>query len=358
MKLAASGAARMALPALLVFATLVATAAPEFDPATMMPVSEVQRGMTGIGKSVFQGTKIEEFGVEILGVLTAADLGGDVILARMTSGVPFDRDAGAVAGMSGSPIYIDGRLVGALALGWSFSKEPIFGITPIRQMLESLDRPKSLPEQTAESPRPPALLRDREITRARVASGTDPDAPAFADEKTIVLRPLSTLVSCSGFTREGMVQAGRVLARNGLQAAPGGGPMPGVDAELEPGAAIGVQLMSGDFDMTAVGTVTYRDGDSLIAFGHPLMQLGETDLPMTSAYIHDIVPGIQSSMKMASPLVVHGRLLQDRPWSVGGAIGEPPQMVPVSIRVRDGDRDVGRSIVSRWPSRSRSPPNW
>ena len=125
-----------------------------------------------------------------------------------------------------------------------------------------------------------------------------------------------------------------------MAAAVGGGPMPGIDTELEPGAALGVQLMTGDFSMVAVGTVTHRDGDSIIAFGHPMMQLGDIDLPITTAYVHDIVPNLSSSMKLASPLAIHGRLLQDRAWSVGGTIGDPPELLPVSIRVTDGDRDI------------------
>jgi hypothetical protein len=335
-------ATRVLLPALLAVAALVsAAAAVEFDPQTMMPVSEVQRGMKGIGKSVFQGTTIDMFDVEILGVLKAMDLGGDVILARITSGVPVERGTGAIEGMSGSPIYIDGRLVGALALGWMFPKEPIFGITPIQQMLESFGGQTPSSEAT-QAAAPGAVLHEREITRAAVAGPGHSTGTPFADERTIVLQPLGTLLCCSGFTSAGLSQASRLYGQRGLSVAPGGGPVPGVDTELEPGAALGVQLMTGDFDMTAVGTLTHREGDAVVAFGHPLMQLGETDLPLTTAYVHDVVPSLMSSMKMASPLVIHGRLLQDRCWSVGGTLGAPPEMVPVTVRVRDGDRGVDK----------------
>ncbi len=323
---------------------VVAAAAPKFDARTMMPVSEIRRGMKGIGKSVFQGTKIETFDVEILGVLKNADLGGDIILVRILNGVPVERQTGPIEGMSGSPIYIDGRLVGALAWGWTFAKEPILGITPIRQMLESLQKAQVRPPATPEAQPAAAVLHKQEITRAAVANVSEPGAPPFIDKNTILLRPLGTLLSCSGFTVGGLRQVTRVFGQRGLTVAPGGGQMQGVDTDLAPGAAVGVQLMTGDFDMTAVGTVTYRDGDSVIAFGHPMMQLGDVDLPLTTAYVHDIIPSLLSSMKMTSPLAIHGRLLEDRTWSVGGQVGQMPELVPLTIRVRDGDRGVEKTF--------------
>lgn len=331
------------LGALLQACIAAAADAPKFDARTMMPVSEIRRGMKGIGKSVFQGTRIETFDVEILGVLKNVDLGGDIILARILSGVPIERNTGPIEGMSGSPIYIDGRLIGALAWGWTFVKEPIFGITPIRQMIESLQRTPA-PSPAAETRAPAAKLHDREITRAAVVNTNEAGVPPFVDKNTILLRPLGTLLSCSGFTASGITQVTRVFGKRGLTVAPGGGQMQGIDADLMPGAALGVQLMTGDFDMTAVGTLTYRDGDSLIAFGHPMMQLGEVDLPLTTAYVHDIIPSLLSSMKMTSPLAIHGRLLEDRTWSVRGQVGRMPELVPVTIRVRDGDRGVEKTF--------------
>lgn len=296
-----------------------------------MGVDELSRGMLGVGRTVFQGTRIDSFQVEILGVLrNAFGPKTDIILVRL-SGHPLEK-TGGIAGMSGSPVYVDDRLIGAVAYGWSFSTEPIMGITPIGEMLDILERPNThLSDATAPSGRAFDDLTD-EVT-----------VDTFGSEASLTpgqIQRVKTPVYLSGFATEVVPQLQDQLSAFGLFPVQGGG---GTDATLgeptlEPGAALGVQLVRGDFNMTAIGTLTHVDGDRLIGFGHPMLSSGSTRLPMTTAYIHDVIPSRFLSFKLGSAVKQVGAITQDRAPGIAGLIGAKAEMMPTTVRVSSPGR--------------------
>ncbi len=280
---------------------------PGADPIPILKSSEVRSGMKGYGLTVFRGSAIERFEVEVIDVLRNAMPKQDMILIRCSH--PVLERAKVIAGMSGSPIYLEGKLVGALAYGWGFSVDPIAGVTPIENMLADLARPL---EEQASAP----------ARRGDALGGTH-------------LVPVRTPVMMSGFTGMTVEHFRAELESWGLMPMAGGSGSgrEGEKLTLVPGAAIGVQLMRGDLDMTGIGTVTWVEGDQVLAFGHPMMQMGELSLPITTAWIHDVLPSQQRSFKFGSPVEVVGRLTQDRQSCVAGKTGEASRMVPVDIRI-------------------------
>ncbi len=338
-------AALLAVAVLAPVANAAVVNAPQFDPETMMRVSEIERGMTGYGLTVFQGVDPTRFDVEVLGVLSKANLGEDLILIEVTSGPVIERESGIIGGMSGSPIFIDGRLIGAIAYGWSFLREPIAGVTCIESMLDSW--------MGGRQPQA-ALPPDHELRGARLAgrwvehARIDASGPAFHDEHTINLRPVSPIVSVAGMGENGMSRLNELLGPHGLETMPGPGRLADdVPVELQPGAAVGVTLMEGDFDVSAIGTLTWRDGDRILAFGHPLMQMGAVELPLTTAWVHGFLPSISRSNKLSSPIATVGALTEDGAWSIAGTIGGDAPMVPGHFTVTDQDRGMTRRFDVR-----------
>jgi hypothetical protein len=323
--------------ALIVLCSLQTAAEAElpqhFDSRTMIPVAEVKPGMKGTAKTVFRGVEITEFSIEVIGVLPKFDLGGDLVLIRALDGPLIERGSGVVGGMSGSPVYLDGRLLGAIAYSWTFEKEPIGGVTPMESMLSAyVEKPEEGEEKTSAIERPPVMLHGRRLTSARLAG---PDDAPFADLHTINMAPVG-LLSCSGLSRQCLAHVSEFFEPYGLQPVAGPGALDEpVEAELVSGAAVSVELMRGDFSSSLIGTVTHRDGESLLAFGHPFMQLGAVDMPIATAYIHDFIPSYARSDKMGSAMEMVGSLRVDGGWSVGGLLGPVADMVPVAISVSD-----------------------
>ena len=299
----------------------------------VFPVDSLKAGMTGYGLTVFQGTKIDTFQVTILGVLRGYRPGANLILAR-TAGHDLER-TGIIAGMSGSPVYIHGKLLGAIAYAWAFNKDPVGGITPVEEMM-SLFPPDGTP--------PPDDV-DRRIGVADF--GTDGDAedvPAPGtnplDDPTGV-RAIATPLTLSGFTPEAVDFLQPWLEKRGFVVSPGGGFEPGVVCDsLVPGSAVGVELIRGDWSAAAIGTLTYRDGNRLLAFGHPFVAMGWVRFPLTAATIHTIFASQQISTKVGSPSTTCGTLVADRSIGVSGELGAPPAMIPVHVAIQgSGKRD-------------------
>ncbi len=333
----------------------------------IMRSSEVKRGMRGIGRSVFQGTKIEDFPIEVLGVLERSHSGGDIVLIKVLGGPVVKRQSGIIAGMSGSPVYINGKLLGAIALGWGFPKEPIGGVTPITQMIEGAlpdaQRMKDegggmKPTQPAKfsslrphpssliyRPKFPLTLAGRAIERVVVSA----DRKRLAlSGNTMTLRPATTLLQVSGYSEKVLPHLRQALER--YQIEPIIGPSSkktGVNPPFTEGGAIGVQLVSGDMDQTAVGTITLRIGRRVLAFGHPMFGIGAASLPMTTAYIHDIFPSYQRSFKFGSPVAAVGALQQDTSFAIGGTVGMKADMIPMTITLRDDERHIKRAVRVR-----------
>jgi SpoIVB peptidase S55 len=318
-------------------AALLAVSAARAD--EILPFSELKVGMKGEGRSVFQGTQISRFSAEIIGLMENIAPKRNLILVRL-SGDPVDR-TGVLEGMSGSPVYVNGRVIGAVAYSWGFSKEAIAGVTPIEEMLDVEKRGAGSPGHSRSAPPIPgasplsALLRPGEILQHFDhyfgAGGVSPEPLAS-------LNPIGTLLSFAGFPgavidrlRPDLITAGLVPVQAGVA---------GKEAAQEsadtlvPGAALAVKLVKGDVEISAVGTVTYRDGDRVLAFGHPLLNLGPTSMPMAGAVVHALLPSLNSSFKIASPASGEvGSIQQDRIVAVAGSTAAPARLIPVRVEM-------------------------
>lgn len=322
----------------------------------IMPVSQVRAGMKGHGLTVFSGTRIESFPVTVLGVVKNYIGESDLILIRVDGGYPAKHGVGIVAGMSGSPVYINGRLVGAVAYGWAFSKEPIGGVTPIESMLRELPHG---PSKAATDVQPPPVSETRplpvpirttaglltrvQVTRRRDAASTRPPA-------TLVLTPVPSLFQVSGFSERAFGALASALRGLDIEPVRTVATAPPVHARvpaMAPGSAVGVQLLTGDLEIAGTGTLTYIDGRSFLAFGHPLAELGEVNLPLTAAYVQGVLPSYQRPFKFASQLGPVGALTTDRLWAVGGTLGPSARMIPVTLRVNEPSQGHGRTYRLR-----------
>ena len=282
------------------------------------PLSEVRAGMRGVGKTVFAGDRIEEFQVEILGVLENVGPRQSVILARLAGG-PL-ADTGVMQGMSGSPVYLGGRLAGAVALAFPYAKEPLCGIRPIEEMLRIDSAP---PAQT--------LARSLDPLWQETAAPRD---ARWLDSSRLV--DIATPVSFSGFTTSTIDHFAPRLKAIGLeprQGVSGGGRPASGPAALEPGAMISVQLLSGDLSAGADGTVTHVDGRRVYAFGHRFLSIGETQMPFARSEVLTLLPSLSSSFKIAAPRQWAGVVTQDRSTAIAGDLGRRAEMVPVRLAV-------------------------
>jgi hypothetical protein len=319
---------RFVVPAALALAAVLsAQTGPFFSQKDLRP------GMIGTGRTVFSGSRIEEFRVEILGVIDNVGPKESLILARLSGG-PLEH-TGVMQGMSGSPVYIDGRLVGAVAMAFPFSKDPIAGIRPIEDMLRS-----PVPARVAAArERPLIALADHDLTRP-----LSRPQPAFAGSERMI--DIATPISFGGFSR-GTVEAFAPQLRSlGLEPRQGitaGGkiePGMGNPADIKPGSMISVQLMAGDYSVGADGTVTYIDRNRIYAFGHRFLDIGSTALPFARADVITLLPSINTSFKLSSAREWMGTINQDHNTAVSGVLGTAPAMAPVSITVSRGSRRV------------------
>lgn len=315
----------------------------------LFPVEDLRPGMKGIARTVFSGAQPEEFGVEVLGVLPGfPGPHKSAIIARL-SGNNVDK-TGVFGGMSGSPVYIDGRLVGAIAFSFPFSKEPIAGITPIKEMIDMFERGPG--NQTEKIKEPNAVsFAQLAATEWKVAlpkptvAGAALIAPVSAGSALVPLlgqqmTPIATPLVFGGISQETLARFSSELVANGLLPVAGAGgaaamtPLaPANEKTLLPGTSISVQLVRGDYSLAASGTVTYRDGDRIYAFGHPFLSLGSSDMPMTEASVVTVIPNVNNSFKLAVPGAMVGTISQDRSTGVFGQLGVAPKMIPVKINM-------------------------
>jgi hypothetical protein len=291
----------------------------------VMPLSEIKVGMTGEAYTVFQGTRPEKMGVEVLGILrNMAGPKGDVILVRLKGEKP--EYTGVVAGMSGSPVYIDGKLVGALAyrIG-EFSKEPIGGVTPIASMLQISEFDKSPnPDQEAAASSP---------ATAPARTGGPGEQPSTPAPIATYLKPIDTPLVFNGFSEDSIRRFAPQFASAGIVPVMGAGsssdqPQP---EPIEPGSSVGAVLVRGDMDIAATCTVTYIDADHLLACGHPFLNFGQVQMPMTKSTVLATLPSPSNAFKIASTTETIGSFVQDRHTGILGRFGKSPEMIPVTI---------------------------
>src|SRR5246127_2122362 len=314
------------------FFTLLATAAETLGaraPKTTetIPVSQIHTGMRGVAYTVFQGRTPEPMDVEVLGVLKNMNgPKGDIILIRL-HGTKVEY-TGVVAGMSGSPVYIGGKLAGALAFRiGEFSKEPIAGVTPIADMLEinALDKSPGGITSAAVSP----------VNTAAQTAG--PGEPATLPLQNVAnyLKPIEAPLVFNGFSEEAVKMFAPQFAASGIVPVMGAGsssdekqPEP-----LEPGSAVSAVLVRGDMDIAATCTVTYIDPQRLLACGHPLLQFGSVDLPMTKADVLATLPSPLNAFKIVNTTERAGVFVQDRHTGILGVLGKQPEMIPVTLTI-------------------------
>ena len=330
--------------------------------------------MVGIGRTVFEGDRVEEFTVRILGVLrnTAAPRRA-LVIARLEGG-PLAA-MGVIAGMSGSPVYIDGRLLGAVAYSLGqFPKEPIAGITPIDEMIEAA---APAPQR---SPAGPAATLDLPLTTEKVAAALRQafsrfrqpfaDSPAavrfdgldLAEEPRgtqlgVLMRPIATPLALGGFSGPLRDVVSSALGDAGFVPMPDAPPVAdarparrqdtsSASAVLKPGDPVGVNLITGDIVMGATGTVTEVDGQTVYAFGHSFYNLGTTEFPMTRAFVFTLLPSFQSSMKVAATGETIGTFRQDRYTAITGTLGKGPDLIPIRITL-DTERGLHKGFEFR-----------
>ncbi len=324
-------------------------------PATtpLMPVSEIKPGMEGVGRTVFTGTDLQDFKVHILGVLH--NIQGpkrDLILARLEgAGLA---ESGVAQGMSGSPVYIDGRLIGAVSYSiGSFSKEPIAGITPIAEMKDAtvlprrvatqarLELPVSLDQMTSALTAAYARLAPFSERPADVQSI---GLPASAGSQLgAMLRPIATPLALSGFEPATVDLISGTFRNAGFVPMVTGGSGDQAHASTAPlreGDAIGVSLVGGDLEMGATGTITHIDGDRLYAFGHPFYNLGPAEFPMTRAYVYTVLPSLMTSFKISTLGETVGTMQQDRATAISGTLGTKPRLIPMKVTLERAGSDT------------------
>lgn len=299
-----------------------------------IPVSQIHAGMRGVAYTVFQGTKPEPMEVEVLGVLKNANgPKGDVILIRL--GGEKAEYTGVVAGMSGSPVYLDGKLAGALAFRiGEFSKEPIAGVTPIAEMLEI----SAIDHTPIEDPAPVRAVARVPDKVAGPGAGATISQDFSNQGFTNYLKPIETPLVFNGFSTDAVRRFASQFAAAGITPVMGAGSVS--DAKqpepLEPGSAVSAILVRGDMDIAATCTVTYMDADHLLACGHPLLQFGAVDLPMTKAQVLATLPSPLNAFKIVNATEPVGAFVQDRHTGILGEFGKKPDMIPVTLNIHGG----------------------
>jgi hypothetical protein len=332
-----------AIQAALLLLVIVPVSAAAPRPDSYWQIDDIRPGMKGHGRTVIRGTTIESFNAEVLGVLKNTSPGRDMVLCRL-SGLNLEK-TGIIAGMSGSPVYINGRLLGAVAFAWAFGKEPIAGITPFCQMhnyVESYER-RDLVEKESRgriTMIPPFTIEGTRYDSATVCS-TANDARLAPD--SLCMMPLQTPIAATGFTNHSLellkthfddcslvpMQAGGVSAKIADEEA---------SVPLQPGSPMAVALVTGDFDLSGMGTVTHIEGQRIYGWGHPFFGIGTCEFPLMSGYIHAVYPRQSVSFKMGSPLRAVGVINADVSTCIAGWLDRKPDMLPVRMTVtRESD---------------------
>lgn len=314
------------------------------------PIEDIKPGMRGTSRTVFVGSEPEEFGVEILGVLPGFIGPKQPAIIAKLSGKNAER-TGVFAGMSGSPVFIDGKLVGAISFSFPFSKEPIAGITPIQSMIDIFEQKSAPRSSTANEPRSFTFTElastDWKPNLPKSAMSGAPFLANVSQTSPLIgllgqqFAPIATPLVFGGISQETLSLFAPQLAANGLMpvAAAGGTaemtPMKKFDDEtLQPGDSVTVALARGDYSLAAAGTVTWRDGEKIYAFGHQFLNLGSANMPMGEGSVVGVVPNTNNSFKLSVPGAMVGSLEQDRQTGIYGKLGSQPKLIPVELNVQ------------------------
>ncbi len=329
----------------------------EPDPKTYWDVNDIRPGMKGKGRTVMVGTKLEEFGAEVLGVMRGVSPGRDMVLCRLT-GCNLEH-AGIIQGMSGSPIYIDGKLLGAVAFAWEFAKDPIAGVTPFQQMVQYVRSNDRRIAAEAKDGAVHAAANISPLIDGLANDDFDAGQPTVVSGGALAgMKPIATPLAASGFGPRALAVMGERFRPLGMAPMAGGSAPERIvheegDKPLEPGSPLSIAMVTGDFDLSGIGTVTHVEGNRVYGFGHPMLSLGACEFPMMTGYIHTVYPRASVSMKMGSPLKVVGVVDTDVSTGVAGRLGSAPDMLPLVVRVKSGrysEPQVYRVQIVREPN--------
>ncbi len=312
--------------------------------ARFFPLEEIRPGLKGYGMTVFQGSKPERFEVEILGLADGFNNPKQSIIIGRLSGALAERTF-VFAGMSGSPVYVDGKLVGAIAYAFPFSKEPLAGIQPIQYMIDIFEHAgdhDTLPTQRLSF----NTLMSQAAMQQKSAPLSWQISPRAATSSAMIpyigqtIVPIATPVTFAGIPQAVIDLFAEDLKRMGIQPVAGVGssaPMTPMvaydDSTLTPGTTISAQLTRGDFTIDAAGTVTFRDGQRIYAFGHPFLTAGQTFWPMAEGSVITVVPNLNNSFKLTVPGNFVGAIRQDRSTGIYGRLGDQPPLIPLKVAI-------------------------
>ncbi len=311
-----------------------------------MSTSEIKPGMKGIGKTVFHGTKIETFQVDIIDIVKGEGGINHFVLANL-SGDKIKEGGGISAGMSGSPVYIDDRLIGAVSYTWEMSEHNICLITPIQEMLKIFDLSYNINQ---------AISQEYKINNSLCFTGEKANKiivknsvknnnfSELADREEIIFYPVISPIIINGIKGRTLERLSSSLKKFNLMPIQGIGFNENNDInfqevgerpsnKIEAGSAIGIQLTRGDVNITSIGTVTYREGDKVLALGHPFLKKGEVSFLLSAVYIYHSLPNMVMPFKLGAPLNLVGKIVQDREAGILAILNSYPRIIPLKIKV-------------------------
>jgi len=319
-----------------------------FSQNIFMPISEITPGMKGIGKTVFHGTQIDTFQVDIIDIVKGEGGISHFILANL-SGDKIEEGGGISAGMSGSPVYIDDRLIGAVSYAWEMSEHNLCLVTPIQEMLEIFKFPYDNYQTAAQEYKINNFLCFAgENTSKIIMKNTmeNNSFPELTDRGEIIFYPVVSPIIINGIKGRTLDRLNSSLKKFNLMTIQGIGFNENNEInfqevgespfnKIKAGSAIGIQLTRGDVNITSIGTVTYREGDKILALGHPFLKKGRVSLLLSAIYVYHSLPNIVMPFKLGSPLNLVGKVVQDREAGILAMLNSYPRIIPLKIKVTD-----------------------
>ncbi|MEA1940542.1 MAG: SpoIVB peptidase S55 domain-containing protein, partial [Candidatus Caldatribacteriota bacterium] len=333
---------------LILIALFALTVNIAFSQELFMPVSDVKPGMRGIGKTVFHGTEIKNFGVEIIDVISGENNISEFILARL-NGERLEENGGISGGMSGSPVYVNDKLIGAISYGWELSEHDLCLITPIEEMLKLFSLPYGykLTKSKIYKVNNSIDFNGKKIGKIIVknrGNTKDCNVTNLANKGEIIFYPVVSPLTVTGLTGRSFNKLSEKIGNYNLRVVQGFNHLNKSKFQeigesslnkIEGGSAIGIQLTRGDVNICSIGTVTYREGNKILALGHPFLKKGETSYLLSSIYIYHSLPNMIMPFKIGSPLNLIGKVIQDREAGIAAMLNSYPRVIPLKIKVEN-----------------------
>ena len=333
---------------LILVTFFILSAGTTFSNGLFMSISEIKPGMKGIGKTVFHGTQIETFQVDIIDIVKGEGGISHFILANL-SGDKIKDGGGISEGMSGSPVYIEDRLIGAVSYAWEMSEHNLCLVTPIQEMLEIFNFPYNNSHTISQEYKINNSLcftgekENKIIVKNSVKNNNFSE---LADREEIIFYPVVSPIIINGIKGRTLERLNSSLKKFNLMTIQGIGFNENNDInfqevgerpsnKIDAGSAIGIQLTRGDVNITSIGTVTYREGDKILALGHPFLKKGKVSFLLSAIYVYHSFPNIVMPFKLGSPLNLVGKVVQDREAGILAILNSYPPVIPLKIQVTD-----------------------